>query len=233
MLALALLLSAVAVGAAAQPEAVAERIQGRVDELRRESGLTGLDGDERLREAARNFAGYMARTGEYGHRADGRTPAERAGAEGYEHCIVSENIARAYDSTGFTNAGLARQLVRGWVDSPEHRDSLLDPWLTETGVAVARSGRSGRWYAVQMFGRPKSMRITFEVANQTSAAIGYRLGDRRFRLPPRIIRSHADCRPQPLRMDRTAGSRADAMRPVDGERFVVVEGKNGPRLRRD
>lgn len=35
----------------------------------------------------------MAKTGKYGHAADGRKPAERAAAHGYEYCIVRENIA--------------------------------------------------------------------------------------------------------------------------------------------
>ncbi len=35
------------------------------------------------------------------------------------------------------------------------RKNMLAPEVTETGVAVARSGKTGRYYAVQMFGRPR------------------------------------------------------------------------------
>jgi uncharacterized protein YkwD len=53
---------------------------------------------------AQYFADYMARTDEYGHHADGRSPMERARRQGYAPCIVSENIAYRYtsDPEGFT-----------------------------------------------------------------------------------------------------------------------------------
>ena len=46
-----------------------------------------------LASAARYFADFMARTGKFGHSADGSEPAARAKRFGYEYCIVSENIA--------------------------------------------------------------------------------------------------------------------------------------------
>jgi uncharacterized protein YkwD len=50
----------------------------------------------------------MARTGIYGHVADGRQPVDRAAAEGYDACIVSENIARLYRSAGYDAVALPR-----------------------------------------------------------------------------------------------------------------------------
>ena len=41
-----------------------------------------------------------------------------------------------------------------------------DPDVTETGVAVARSEKTGYYYGVQMFGRPKSAAVVFKVENR-------------------------------------------------------------------
>lgn len=112
-----------------------------------------LEPNARLDAAAQKFADYMARTGEYGHRADGRTPGERVRAEGFAWCKVAENIAYAFDSRGFQSADLARKFLEGWKASAGHRQNLLDPDVTLTAVAVARDSRN-YYFAVQLFARP-------------------------------------------------------------------------------
>ena len=57
---------------------------------------------------------------------------------------------------GFRPDELAQRLFDGWVQSPPHRRNLLDGDMTDVGTAVAQSRRSGRYYAVQLFGRPRS-----------------------------------------------------------------------------
>jgi uncharacterized protein YkwD len=111
-----------------------------------------------LARTVRDFVDFMARTDRYGHEADGKQPADRARGHGYDYCLVSENIAYQYNSAGFRTAALARDFVEGWKHSPQHRKNMLEPAATQTAVAVARSEKSGRYYAVQMFGRPKSER---------------------------------------------------------------------------
>jgi len=125
--------------------------------FRREEGLGAVKSDSALAHAARDFAEFMAHTGRYGHTADGRNPGDRATGNGYGYCLVAENIAYQYNSAGFRTAELARGFVDGWKRSPGHRKNMLDPAATDTAVAVARSATSGYYYAVQMFGRPKSL----------------------------------------------------------------------------
>jgi uncharacterized protein YkwD len=125
------------------------------NEFRKENGIAMAGPDPALRRTAEAFAAYMARTDEYGHEADGRTPGERAKRGGYDWCRVTENISYQWSSHGFETAELARRLVEGWKKSPGHRRNMLDPKVTETAVAVARSAKSGKYYAVQMFGRPR------------------------------------------------------------------------------
>lgn len=112
-----------------------------------------LEANPRLDAAAQKFADYMARTGDYGHKADGRTPGERLRAEGFAWCKVAENIAYAFDSRGFQSADLAHKFLEGWKASAGHRRNLLDGDVTVTGVAVARDPRN-YYFAVQLFARP-------------------------------------------------------------------------------
>ena len=73
------------------------------------------------------------------------TPAIRAKNAGYAYCQIGENLASASDSRGFSADGYAKLAVEGWEHSPGHRKNMLLAPVTETGVAIAKSGR--RWMA--------------------------------------------------------------------------------------
>ena len=135
------------------PERVEARVLYLVNELRSERGLKPLERDSRLDSAAEAFGKHMARTGVLEHTADGMTPAMRVKRRGYAYCVVSENIAYEYSSRGFSPDGLARNFVDGWRDSPTHRDNILDPLVTQTGLGIARNAR-GEFFAAQLFARP-------------------------------------------------------------------------------
>lgn len=132
---------------------VATRVNVLVNEFRIEHGVQPLKPEDRLSETAAYFATYMADSGNLDHLADGNTPAARVKRRGYAYCVIGENIAFEYSSRGFTPERLARNFVEGWRDSPTHRANMLDAAVTETGIAVAQSGK-GEYYAAQLFGRP-------------------------------------------------------------------------------
>jgi uncharacterized protein YkwD len=121
--------------------------------------------DPELNKAAEYFAQYMATHDKYGHTADDNRPADRAKKFGYRYCIVLENIAYQFSSIGYTTQELGEKFFAGWKTSPGHRKNMLDPAVAQTGVAVAQSQDSGYYYAVQMFGRPKSKSIEFSLFN--------------------------------------------------------------------
>jgi uncharacterized protein YkwD len=137
-------------------DAVEQLIVEATNEFRRGEGLRTVTTSPVLARTVRDFADFIARTDRYGHEADGKQPSDRARAHGYDYCLVSENIAYQYNSAGFRTAALARDFVEGWKQSPQHRKNMLEPDAVDTAVAVARSDRSGKYYAVQMFGRAKS-----------------------------------------------------------------------------
>lgn len=209
------------------PAAVAQQVVARTNELRRARGLPATTVSAPLVRAAQGFADHMARTDRYGHEADGREPVDRARAAGYPDCIVAENIAWRVRSSGYDSARLAKGLFEGWRDSPAHRQNLLDADLSETGVAVARSARSGRWYGVQMFGRPQSQRIAFALANRAQRAVAYEVDGQRFRLAPQVTRRHEQCRPPRLALRGPGLAKPLVLAPRGGERLEVVSDAAG------
>jgi len=134
---------------------VVQRIVDRTNDFRKSEKREPVRVNAELTKAAEYFAKFMAESGKYGHEADGQKPADRAKKHGYDYCLVLENIAYLYNSEGFGTEDLAGGLIKGWQESPGHRKNMLDPDVIETGVAVARSEKTGYFYAVQMFGRPR------------------------------------------------------------------------------
>lgn len=201
-------------------EAAADIVK-RTNDFRRAQDRETLDVNPKLKETAGYFADFMARTDQYGHRADGQSPAQRASHHGYDFCIVSENIAYQYSSAGFATAELVKRFVEGWKQSPGHRKNMLDPDVTETGVALAYSEQTGNYYAVQLFGRPRSMSIEFKIANNTEVTVDYRIDDQRFPLPPRVTRTHLQCRASELSFQWPDGQSSKTLQPTDGDRYSI------------
>lgn len=194
-----LLIAALALPTAAvEPPATAARIVQKTNAFRQAQGLPKVSVDKSLEQAAQHFARYIANTGRYGHGADGHTPAERAAAQGYAYCIVEENLAMVYRSDDYASAeALAGEMVEGWKNSPGHRRNMLEPAVTQTGVALAQAA-DGRYFGVQMFGRPKSQAIRFAVRNLGDKEVRYTLDGHAFALGPRVTRTHSVCRPVEL-----------------------------------
>jgi hypothetical protein len=202
----------------------------QTNQFRREQKLSPVSPNENLRETAQYFAEFMARTNKYGHTADGQRPSQRAAEHGYEYCIVSENIAYAYRSTGFTESELAENFVQGWIDSPEHRENMVESAVKEIGVAVAHSQESGHYFAVQMFGRPRSASIEFQVVNESGEAVRYKIGERAYSLPPRFTRTHQQCRPSQVSFLSPDAAEeappAKTVEPDSGDRFIVRQAQD-------
>ncbi len=142
----------------------------------------------------------MAATDRYGHEADDRAPEKRALAAGYEYCVVAENLAYLVKSTGFTTDELTSHLMAGWFESEGHRKNLLLAAVTDIGIGIAQSERSRRYYAVQLFGRPKRAMVTVRVTNRTRAPLRYEIDGEDFSLPVRATRTHQRCTEGNLRM---------------------------------
>ena len=205
---------------------VANEIARRTNAFRSSQGVSPVNADARLAAAAQEFAQYMAATDRYGHEADGRAPEARARAAGYEYCVVAENLGFLVTSTGLSTAELASHLMDGWVDSPGHRRNLLLAAITDIGIGIAQSERSRRFYAVQLFGRPRSASVTIRVTNRTSDAVHYEIDGEDFRLPVRATRTHQRCTEGNLRM--VGPNQGEVKGPLrDGTQYVATRDPSG------
>jgi uncharacterized protein YkwD len=127
----------------AQSEAVsAER--ALFDALNRErtaQGLTAMQWDESLASAAREHAVRMAQRNVLSHQLPGEPPVQdRATRAGARFSLIAENIAVAPNPSMIHSA---------WMQSPHHRENILDPQLNVVGIAVVK-GNDGL-FAVQDF----------------------------------------------------------------------------------
>src|SRR6478735_6497592 len=93
------------------------------------AGCAPLVVDERLTAAAQLHSEDMLAQGYFDHTSlDGRSPWDRAKAQGYEN-PGAENIAKGQAT--------AEDVVRAWMDSPGHRANILNCDLQEIGVGHA------------------------------------------------------------------------------------------------
>jgi uncharacterized protein YkwD len=102
-----------------------------------------------LFQVARAHSANMAKHGQMNHVLDGKNPAERTLAGGYDYKHVGENLGE--------NIGAPappRAVIQGWMNSKHHRDNILKPEFTEVGFGVVRSGQ-GVIYYTQLFGTPR------------------------------------------------------------------------------
>lgn len=81
----------------------------------------------------------------------GVAPADLADKVGYKYILVGENLALG----NFKND---KELVEAWMNSPGHRENILNKKYLEIGVAVGKGIYQGQetWIAVQSFGTPLS-----------------------------------------------------------------------------
>ncbi len=212
---------------------VARRIVDMTNDLRKQKEVAKIKLNPQLSKAAGYFADYMARTSRYGHKADGQAPDSRAKKYEYQPCIIAENIAYDYNSSGFTMEELAKSLFEGWKASPGHHRNMVDPDVIEIGVAIAQS-EGGYFFAVQDFGRPESMAVEVRISNRSETAVTYKMGDETFEIEPRVTRTHRACRLRDLAFRwSNENGREETVQPHDGDRFVVVQDGDGIRLRHE
>ncbi len=90
-------------------------------------GLTALSPQGQLATAARDHSADMACNSFFSHTgSDGPLPWDRVSALGYSYAAIAENIF-----AGSSNAQIA---FDAWMNSPGHRENMLNPTYTEIGI---------------------------------------------------------------------------------------------------
>ncbi|WP_344447164.1 CAP domain-containing protein, partial [Kitasatospora nipponensis] len=135
--------SGAATGSAAQ---FAQQVVDQVNAERAKVGCKPLTVDARLQSVAQGHSDDMAARDYYEHDTpEGVDPGTRMTNGGYAWQNWGENIYRSPRDPGTA--------MTGWMNSPEHRDNILDCTFTQTGVGVNLSA-NGPWWT-EDFARPR------------------------------------------------------------------------------
>ncbi|WP_165250660.1 CAP domain-containing protein [Paludisphaera soli] len=141
----------------ATPDSLARRIVELTNAERAAVGAAPLAWSDRLAFAAEVHADDLASRGIVEHVVDGVTPYDRVATVGEAAASVGENLFRALPVAA--DPTLAEGVVAAWMNSPDHRDNILDPAFTELGVGVSldpipADPSTRDLFAVQVFARP-------------------------------------------------------------------------------
>ena len=134
--------------------ALEQKVVEATNVFRRENQLGALKPNVRLVNIAQGHARNMAAqdkfgdTDKNGHVLDGRGVEARIKTGAYAYGRVAENVGYQLH-----RQDPAASMMEAWKASPGHRRNMLLADVNETGVGAAQ-GKSGRWYFVQLFGRP-------------------------------------------------------------------------------
>lgn len=116
---------------------------------RAQAGLPPLSVSPTLTAVAQAKANDMAAKGYFAHTSpQGLDPWHWFTQEGYAFEYAGENLAIDFSDSADVN--------RAWMNSPTHRENLLDPDYTEIGIATAQGMYQGKMtvFVVQAFGTP-------------------------------------------------------------------------------
>lgn len=196
--------------------------------VRIEAKLGAVTVSPQLTAAARAYAALLAKSGQFAHDADG-TLSDRTQRAGYAHCTIAENLASHQDSRGFESRALARSALEGWLNSPGHRRNVMAPEMTDIGVAVAKSpDKDPKYIAVQLFGRPQSLSIQFQVSNASSETVSYTFDGKPHALAPHMAAAMTSCVGGSLSFETAAGVAFSARyEAANGKSYMVTGGATG------
>lgn len=143
------------------------------NQARQSHGIANVTVDQRLMQAAQAKAEDMFAFNYWDHYSPSkRAPWKFILDAGYPYLYAGENLARNYHT--------AQAVVQAWLDSPSHRENLLNPQFKHIGVAVAqgRIADKDSLVVVQFLAAPMAVgdqtgqEPEFKVAGLVEAATG-------------------------------------------------------------
>jgi len=134
---------------------------------RNANGLSTLSENSTLDSAALAKGNDMLAKGYWAHFApDGTSPWSFFLNFGYRYRYAGENLARDF--------GDASSAVNAWMNSPSHRENILNPNYREIGIGVVEGNLAGvnTTIIVQFFGTPLSGGPAIKVAQAATVKTG-------------------------------------------------------------
>lgn len=130
---------------------VERAVHEAVNARRRTRGLSLLSFDDHLAAVARTHSRDMDRRGFFDHETpDGRSVSDRYRQTGYDPRPSGENIAKQYPTHGSDAGDVAESVVESWMNSPGHRENIVEPSWTNQGIGAFRAD-DGALYVTQNF----------------------------------------------------------------------------------
>jgi len=108
-----------------------------------------------LEEAAKRKAQDMAEKSYFAHYSpEGLSPWHFITTSNYDFIYAGENLAVYFSDS--------EDVVKAWMNSPGHRENILNQNFTEIGIATSKGFYKGEEtiFVVQMFGRPNPSMLT-------------------------------------------------------------------------
>jgi uncharacterized protein YkwD len=135
-------------GAPDNAEAWRDRVWQLLNNERRKNSLQPLARNDVLDAEAEQYACEMIYYDFFAHvnPVTSSGLADRAAEFGYEYWMIGENLAAGQTSP--------EQVVTQWMNSPGHRENMLQERFTEVGVGLREGGDYGLYWVLE-FGYPQ------------------------------------------------------------------------------
>ncbi|MEV7520727.1 CAP domain-containing protein [Streptomyces sp. NPDC091371] len=123
------------------PSGSAAQVLALVNQERAAAGCPALSLNAKLTKAAQDHSADMAAHSNMSHTgSDGSDAGQRITRAGYAWSSYGENVAYGYST--------AEKVMEGWMNSPGHRQNILNCSFKEIGIGLAQPG----YYWTQDFG---------------------------------------------------------------------------------
>lgn len=175
-------------------EITIQKVYDQTNQFRQKNGLPLLHYDPVLSRSAVAKANDMFANDYWAHTSpQGRTPWDFLKAEGYQYSIAGENLAKDFYDTD--------SLMKAWMNSPTHRENILNNKYQEIGIGVVNGVLNGvkTTLVVQHFGTPLSGKIVTDSPEEKA-----------FNASPQILSEVSRSRPglliSPLQISQAVGT---------------------------
>lgn len=142
-------------------EITTQKVFDQTNEERKQAGLEPLTYSSVLSQSAQKKAEDMFTNDYWAHNSpQGKTPWTFFDAAGYKYSVAGENLAKDFYNTD--------SLMKAWMNSPTHRENIVNTKYKEIGIAVVNGTLGGvkTTLVVQHFGAPLSGQV--EAASPTN-----------------------------------------------------------------
>lgn len=126
-----------------------ENLLQQTNLVRNQKDLPSLQPNQLLSEAAQIKAEDMAKREYFSHQTpEGKMSWEFISQAGYDYKTAGENLGVNYKNP--------EELVENWMNSPKHRQNILDEGFTEIGIGVAEGNYKGEkaLFVVELYASP-------------------------------------------------------------------------------